>query len=435
MFLKLHTDLATAPSSVSPYDRVLIHNPNDLKSAVVSRDPAFGILDCPPGTEMNTIAKVEAGFAALSGEYQQRKEQAESAVSEWKWATGIWFDVRPLYFERNGLSRGRQLRNKPSKSDGCVSCGLDQLGRVTVERYGSDFGFRETFFKWSPNSVEVAHYAQSEKKPTGLLVAKLDADRVVESDMSAISGFFHEEYEWGDSVVKQVRFHYSQRVEGQLSPLQLWHTANAHYDEKNALQRVELVWPIMPPERVEEVVELVFKRRRKKEKLDLQKDFDEMYSHLVERVQRFDSATNQGPGDRDHITLINIGYQCDQAGWIALIFDTRPDAKPDGEWTMHIERNEFSRPHWRRITQALENDSVAVVLPDGTRAKLPRGAFDEFYLLLGEMLKAVLLKARAEGVFTLLPKAAECHIAVEEIGGHYGWPAYENRGNEDLVVS
>jgi hypothetical protein len=45
----------------------------------------------------------------------------------------------------------------------------------------------------------------------------------------------------------------------------------------------------------------------------------------------------------------------------------------------------------------------------------------------------VLLKARADGVFAGLPKTARCELGVEEQEGTYGWPAYEERGRDNLA--
>lgn len=42
------------------------------------------------------------------------------------------------------------------------------------------------------------------------------------------------------------------------------------------------------------------------------------------------------------------------------------------------------------------------------------------------------MKARADGVFKS-PKAKKCHLGVEEQDGSYGWPAYEDRGKDDLA--
>jgi hypothetical protein len=57
----------------------------------------------------------------------------------------------------------------------------------------------------------------------------------------------------------------------------------------------------------------------------------------------------------------------------------------------------------------------------------------ELAIPLGEMLKAVLLKACADGVFASLPRATNCELGVEHFDGGYGWPMYEARGQENLV--
>jgi hypothetical protein len=171
------------------------------------------------------------------------------------------------------------------------------------------------------------------------------------------------------------------------------------------------------------------------ESLDLRRDFDEIYTHLVERVKNFDPSTNSGPGDGlSPVAMIEFGFQCDQAGWVALIFDTRENAEPDGEWNSFIEENMFERPHWQQARESLETKVLNVVLPDGTKRKVsgPSG-FGDFVALLGDLLKGVLLKSRTDGVFKSLPKAKECHLGVEEMDGGYGWPSYEDRGKDDLA--
>jgi hypothetical protein len=68
---------------------------------------------------------------------------------------------------------------------------------------------------------------------------------------------------------------------------------------------------------------------------------------------------------------------------------------------------------------------------DGTEVELPEGTdLDE---PLGELVKAVLLKARADGLFARLPKAPGCELGVECFDGGYGWPEYEARGRDNLA--
>ncbi len=171
------------------------------------------------------------------------------------------------------------------------------------------------------------------------------------------------------------------------------------------------------------------------DRLDLRKDFAEILAYVADRVRTFDPKSNDGPGKGKGklVKFIEVGYQCDQSGWVALIFDTRPDAEPDGEWNAHIEGNTLDRPDWLSAFEGLEGGPLVVVLPDGKERKLRKGSFDKLTTILGELLRDVLLKAKADGILARLPKAPGCEVGVEEHDGAYGWPVYEERGRENLA--
>ena len=166
-------------------------------------------------------------------------------------------------------------------------------------------------------------------------------------------------------------------------------------------------------------------------KLDLRRDFAEIYAHLVDRVRTFDPAKNDGPGKPGPVKMIQVGFEYAQSAWVVVVFDTRPDAAPDGEWNSHIMGNELERPDWLAAGEANMEGPITLVRLDGTEAKLRKNT--ELAKPLGELVKAVLLKARADGVFAGLPKAKGCELAVEHQEGAYGWPAYEARGQENLA--
>jgi hypothetical protein len=168
-------------------------------------------------------------------------------------------------------------------------------------------------------------------------------------------------------------------------------------------------------------------------RLDLRRDFADIYAFVADRVRSFDPATNDGPGEVGPITRIDVGFGLYQSGWVCLVFDTRPGAEPDGEWNEYIEETVLERPRWAKAYDAVEAGPLALVLPNGTRRELPVGATDQLVAALGDMLRGALLKARADGVFAGLPKAAHCELGVEEQEGSYGWPAYEERGKENLA--
>jgi hypothetical protein len=168
-------------------------------------------------------------------------------------------------------------------------------------------------------------------------------------------------------------------------------------------------------------------------RLDLRKDFSDVYALVRDRVRSFDPATNEGPGEGSLVTRIDIGFGLYYSGWACLVFDTRPDAEPDGEWNEYIEETVLERPRWARACEVVEAEPLALVLPDGTRRELPAGATGQLVTAIGDMLRGVLFKARADGVFGGLPKAPRCELGVEEQDGNYGWPVYEERGRDNLA--
>jgi len=173
----------------------------------------------------------------------------------------------------------------------------------------------------------------------------------------------------------------------------------------------------------------VAKRRKSPPALDLRRDFADIYAHLADRVRGFDPAGGDVLGDPGPVKMVQVGFEYSQAGWLVVVFDTRPDAGPDGEWTSLIEGNELQRPLWLKAGEA--DGPITLVQLDGAEAELPAGA--ELAEPLGEVVKAALLKARADGVFAGLPKAPGCELGVEHFEGAYGWPAYEARGQDNLA--
>jgi hypothetical protein len=167
-------------------------------------------------------------------------------------------------------------------------------------------------------------------------------------------------------------------------------------------------------------------------KLDLQKDERKIRSFIQKRVRDFATYENLGPGkDSDPVALITLGYYLEQAGYVALVFDTRPDADNDGTWTLHIENdtNVLPFPKWCKAFEKLcEGGSVEVVLPGGNARTLDDSDDNESVAtLFGKMLRDTMLSLRDDGTFAELPLASKAFFVVEEFDGNYGWPVYEKR--------
>lgn len=166
--------------------------------------------------------------------------------------------------------------------------------------------------------------------------------------------------------------------------------------------------------------------------LDLRKCSKVIQEHIVQRVRDYPKCANEGPGEaEDPVTQITIGYQFDQSGWLALVFDTRAGATPDGEWNSFIEQNAREFDEWYEAFHDLgENGSPSrITLPDGSRRTLRKDtSVEQFAECLGTMIRDVLISARDKGDLAALPLAPQCTIVVEEQDGYYGWSNRETAG-------
>ncbi|WP_165068872.1 hypothetical protein [Paludisphaera rhizosphaerae] len=170
------------------------------------------------------------------------------------------------------------------------------------------------------------------------------------------------------------------------------------------------------------------------ERLDLRQDFSDVYAFVADRVKSFDPEANPGPGEGKRVSRIDVGFGLYDSGWMCLVFDTRRDPEPDGDWNEFIEDTVLERPEWARTYEVVEaGGTLALILPDGTPRELSSGDTASLVAVLGDMLRGVLLKARKDGIFAALPKASNCELGVEEQEGSYGWPEYERRGAENLA--
>jgi hypothetical protein len=135
-------------------------------------------------------------------------------------------------------------------------------------------------------------------------------------------------------------------------------------------------------------------------KLDLEREASDIYRYVVSRASGYSVEVDRGLGGSGPIQMVCAGYEFDQSGWFVLVFDRRPDAAHDGEWTRCIDENLLARPHW-------------------VRAGILGGK--EFSESLGRMIISVLERANEEGAFADLPRADGFRLGLEEFNGSFGW--------------
>ena len=174
--------------------------------------------------------------------------------------------------------------------------------------------------------------------------------------------------------------------------------------------------------------------------INLKEDSIVLSKWIENRISSYDPDCRIGPGDNGApISSIEFGFEYYQYGWVALVFDTRPGARPDGEWNSYIEANALEFSSWSNASEKLDNEqTIEILLPTDIKVEIdPEGNISgnfemiedgEDYIAhwIGEMLKSSLLHARDSGLLNMLPLAEDCVIGVEHHDGAYGWPGYEN---------
>ena len=111
-----------------------------------------------------------------------------------------------------------------------------------------------------------------------------------------------------------------------------------------------------------------------------------------------------------------------------MVFDRRPDAGHDGEWTSYLDENMLDRPRWAAALEQNEERPIRVRGEDGQVRKLPEGS--EIGPLIGQMLVGVLQRAEADGVFGRLPRAEGFKLGLEEFNGSLGWDSQTGYGGQ-----
>ena len=165
--------------------------------------------------------------------------------------------------------------------------------------------------------------------------------------------------------------------------------------------------------------------------IDFRNDVPDFLDYVRCRVADFIRTAAAG----ERVSRIDFGFEFGQGNWVALAFDTRPDAEPDGAWSSGIDEDGFvlERPAWPVWHELPKRARVSVVDLSGTKTDVVDDPDTLICGIIGDVLKHVLLMAREQGLFAPLPKADRCELGVESLEGFYGWPAYEARGQENLV--
>lgn len=170
--------------------------------------------------------------------------------------------------------------------------------------------------------------------------------------------------------------------------------------------------------------------------IDLRKDAVLFREALEQRVKQFEDEG--GP-----LSAIEVGYDIDQGCWIFIHADRRPEHTRDGEWTGSLDDEDLlEMPHWLEAIEAMyEAGDLSFYCFDGTHFTLNEDGESEdagetessIEQAVGKMIYAVLMQAKADGVFDRPGWAGKVQLDIEDFNGAWGWPAYEKLGKTNLV--
>ena len=71
--------------------------------------------------------------------------------------------------------------------------------------------------------------------------------------------------------------------------------------------------------------------------IDIREDIPDFLAYVRRRVNGF-IAKSKKQKITQRVKMIEFGFEFGQANWVALVFDTRKDAEPDGEGSGWIDR-------------------------------------------------------------------------------------------------
>jgi len=153
--------------------------------------------------------------------------------------------------------------------------------------------------------------------------------------------------------------------------------------------------------------------------IDFRTETEDFRNYLAQRIKEHLAARGPSP------TLVHVGFTFDQAGWIIVYFDTRPNAIRDGEWTTHIDTQLLlERPHWYEGSEFQNLGDMHLLDCEGNELQSwsANPSLQEFANILGDFLRTSVMKFESENLFQPLIDSRRLEFCVEEFTGLYGWP-------------
>lgn len=178
--------------------------------------------------------------------------------------------------------------------------------------------------------------------------------------------------------------------------------------------------------------------------IDLCRDAEVFEDALAASITRFRNQTDAS----EPICAIEIGYECEQSGWVLIHADRRDRHERDGQWTLAIdEKNLIAMPHWAEAMEArFRGEEVKVTRTDGSAfvigpdemedladAEESGDGDDQLAEEIGQMLLDVMMAFKIEDRFDSLGPCGTIQLDIEEFNGSWAWPDYDDLGVTNIA--
>lgn len=120
-------------------------------------DPSFQI-------PRDVLVLLARRYKELANAYARFDSEAEKQAAGWVWASGVYYDIRPLYHERYELRRGRLLEGEPTMAGDVWCFGLADDGRMVAKltfRHHYQDPSEAEYYHFDESGVDIVRYANT----------------------------------------------------------------------------------------------------------------------------------------------------------------------------------------------------------------------------------------------------------------------------------
>lgn len=377
-------------------------------------------------------------LAQVPARHAQLQAAILAQVVQWECYSFPCHDIDPSHHLLGGYRPGRRLKADPGPEAKVVRYGLDAQGRKVIERWPNEVNVGEKLWEYHAEGIDCMNVATD--KATGSLIYPHRIESLhLENGRPAL----FVQHSGSETYLKLLRYDDTGRIVevlqaagiagGSPNPKDwvLYFNDVAYDANGDATIRTFNGWGSCHESKYKAPKSRAVKK--KAPVLDLRKDVADVIT-LVEKAVKKLSIQQQKSGEI--VSGIGLGFFASENPEVIIQFDTREKFEPDGTWT-HPEFARLKRANWSRFIEACENaeGKGTVIDAQGNRHDITEIEQENRIIgWIGDMLVVALKSARDAGVFKPLQTASRCELGVEEAAdGEFGWPRYEDRGQENLV--